>query len=85
MQIEEKEKLTNAVIEKDIINFLKEPNKMSEDSYNKQQFPAAILGIVIGVLSLIFFKYIFCQTFIIIFFEIMDHFITQNISASTPL
>ena len=58
MQIEEKEKLTNAVIEKDIINFLKEPNKISEDSYNKQQFPAAILGIVIGVLSLIFFEYI---------------------------
>ena len=58
MQREEKEKLTNAVIEKDIINFLKQPNKISEDSYNKQQFPAAILGIVIGVLSLIFFKYI---------------------------
>ncbi len=58
MQREEKEKLTDAVIEKDIINFLKQPDKMSEDSFNKRQIPAAIIGIVIGVLSLIFFEYI---------------------------
>ena len=58
MQREEKEKLTDAVIEKDIINFLKQPDKMSEDSFNKRQILAAIIGIVIGVLSLIFFEFI---------------------------